>query len=249
MIDTHMHLDDDLYEIDAFSILNRSREKNIEKFILGSATLEENLYNEKIANLEDDVYFTCGYHPSECNSYDLQLIEDIIKRSKKVVGVGEIGLDFHYGKEDMEKQLELFKKQLSIAEKYNLPVVIHTRDAMELTYEILKEYKVKGVIHCFCGSVEMAKKFIDLGFYLGIGGVVTFKNSKLIEVIRKLGIDNIVLETDSPYLSPIRGEVNYPENVILVAKFLADHLNISLDVIKEKTNFNAVSLFKLNEKK
>ena len=136
---------------------------------------------------------------------------------------------------------------MKLAEKYNKPVVIHTRDAIEDTYQILKKHKVKGVIHCFSGSYEMALKFIDLGFYLGIGGVITFKNSKLKDTVLKIGLEHIVLETDSPYLSPepYRGKKNGPQNIYHIAKYLADLFDTDLKKVEEITSKNATSLFDL----
>ena len=164
----------------------------------------------------------------------------------RVVAVGEIGLDYHYGKEDMEDQKELFRRQLDLAKKYNKPVVIHTRDAFLDTYNILREYNLSGVIHCFSGSLEVAKQYLDLGYYLGIGGVVTFKNSKLKDVIKEIGLGRVVFETDSPYLSPIRGEKNEPGNVKLVCEFISDLLGLSFDEVANITSNNVINLFRLN---
>ncbi len=129
--------------------------------------------------------------------------------------------------------------------KYYKPVVIHTRDAVLDTYNILKEYKLSGVIHCFSGSLEVAKDYINLGYYLGIGGVVTFKNSKLKDVVKEIGLDKIVFETDSPYLSPLRGEKNEPSNVKLVCEFVSELLNISFDKTATIVSSNSIELFNL----
>ncbi len=141
----------------------------------------------------------------------------------------------------------MFKRQLDIAKNYNLPVVIHTRDAFLDTYNILKEYDLKGIIHCFSGSLEVAKKYINLGYYLGIGGVVTFKNSNLKEVVKKIGIDNIVLETDSPYLSPFRGKKNEPANIKYICEYLTKIFDLSYDEVAEKTTLNAKSVFDIKK--
>ena len=145
-------------------------------------------------------------------------MENIISSVTKVVGVGEIGLDYHYDNTYKEKQRDLFEKQLILAEKYNLPVVIHTRDATEDTINILKKHNSSGIIHCFSGSYETARIYLNLGYKLGIGGVVTFKNSKLPEVLRKISIDDIVLETDSPYLcpEPFRGKQNSSKYIPII---------------------------------
>ena len=174
------------------------------------------------------------------------LLEEQLKH-KKVVGVGEIGLDYHYGKEDRDKQIELFEKQLKIAEKNILPVVIHSRDATEDTINILKKYNVRGVMHCFSGSIETAKIYTSMGFLLGIGGVVTFKNSNLFKVVEEVGIENIVLETDSPYLTPepFRGKKNSSKYIPYIAKRIAEILNISVEEVGKITSNNASSMFDL----
>ena len=158
----------------------------------------------------------------------------------------DFGLDYHYGKDDKKLQIEAFKKQISIAKKYNLPVVIHTRDAMQDTYNILKDSGVIGVIHCFSGSEEMANKFIKLGFYLGIGGVVTFSNSKLAEVVKNIDLSHIILETDSPYLSPFRGKRNEPKNIKVIAEKIALIKGMGVNDVAQITSNNVVRLFDLD---
>ena len=148
---------------------------------------------------------------------------------------------------NIDKQKEYFIKQLELAEKYDLPVVIHSRESIQDIYDILKEHHNRGVIHCCSGSIEMAKLFIDLGFYLGIGGVLTFKNSKLKEVVNELTLDNIVLETDSPYLAPepYRGHTNYPKNIKIVAQALRKIKEVSLDEVTTKTTDNVNRIYNL----
>ena len=156
-------------------------------------------------------------------------------------------MDYHYGKENIEKQKELFIYQLDLATKYDLPVVIHSRDATQDTIDILKQYNLKGDIHCFSGSLETAKIYINMGYYLGIGGVVTFKNSNLYKVIIEIGIDNIILETDSPYLSPepLRGTKNSSKNIPIIAKKIADTLGTDINEVSRVTSSNAINLFDL----
>ena len=163
------------------------------------------------------------------------------------MGIGEIGLDYYYTKDNKEKQISLFKKQLSLAEKLSMPVVIHSREAFLDTYQLLSNFKGTGVIHCFTSNIENANKYIKLGFKLGIGGVLTFKNSNLKEVIRKIDLKSVVLETDSPYLSPepFRGKKNTPSNVVLVAERIAEIKNLSLKEVGRITTLNASELFDL----
>ena len=198
----------------------------------------------------EDVYVSIGYHPSEA---DTTTIEDIIRleeqiKNSKVVAIGEIGLDYHYGKDNIQKQQYLFRRQLAMADRHSLPVVIHSRDATLDTINILKEFpNVKGDIHCFSGSLETAKIYLSMGYYLGIGGVVTFKNSKLSSVIKEIGLDNILLETDSPYLTPEpnRGKKNSSKYIPDIAKYLAETLNITIDEVSKKTIENTYALFDL----
>lgn len=249
LIDTHLHLLDCDNDID--DIVNEAVNNNVKYFIVAGTNVEDNFKNIKILKKYENVFLTLGYHPEvvdEIGEADLVSLErSILDNRKKVVGIGEIGLDYYYTKENRKKQIELFRKQLFIAKKYDLPVVIHSRDAINDTYEILNEMGInKGIIHCFSGSYEMAKKFIDLGFYLGIGGVITFKNSNLKEVIKQISMDNIVFETDSPYLSPYRGEKNEPKNILFIANFVKDLYGCSLNNVEEVTTKNVIKLFDLN---
>lgn len=198
-----------------------------------------------------NVYGTIGIHPSEIDTVskvDLDFIENHINDSK-IVGIGEIGLDYHFDKSKIDEQKTLFEYQLSLAEKYHKPVVIHSRDAIEDTYNILKPHKIKSVIHCFSSSYEMAKKFVELGSKLGIGGVVTFKNSsKLKEVVEKIDLEHFLLETDSPYLAPepYRGQKNKPIYTLLVAEKIAEIKEIPVEKVINTTTNTAINQFDLN---
>lgn len=248
-IDTHCHLSSDYYDnID--KVILENKENGIDKIIISGCSkleIESSLY---YINKYNDIFATIGFHPDQAGEIsldDISELENQIVNNKKIVGIGEIGLDYHYGKDAKEKQIELFECQLKLAEKLNLPVVIHTRNATSDTINILKKYKVKGVIHCFSGSLETANLYIKMGFKLGIGGVLTFKNSKLYQVIEKISLDSILLETDSPYLSPepYRGTVNSSKNVVLVAKKLADIKNTNLNEISKITIQNTYNIFDL----
>ena len=246
LIDTHLHLFNEDYDID--EVISRAKDAGVKYLIVSGSDLVDNKFNEKLLDTYDNVFLSVGYHPScalDVSDEDLNYLEDLIKLDR-VVAIGEIGLDYHYGKDDRNEQIELFRFQLDLAVRYNLPVVIHTRDAFLDTYNILKEYNLKGVIHCFSGSVEVAKKYLSLGYYLGIGGVVTFKNSKLKDVVKEIGLSKIVLETDSPYLSPYRGEVNEPCNVRYICDFISEYLEISSDEVSLVTTGNACRLFDLD---
>ncbi len=247
-IDTHFHLskEDNIKEI-----VDTAKEDGINLLIVsGCDKLGIKVAITAIDKYEN-IYATVGYHPSETDfvkEEDLLILEKLILNNKKIVGLGEIGLDYHYENIDREKQKALFIKQLNLASKLKVPVVIHSRDAFHDTLEILSRYQLKGIMHCFSGSRENALSYLNLGYLLGIGGVVTFKNSKLSEVLKGISLNNLVLETDSPYLSPIRGETNSPKNVKLVAKKLAEIYNISIDDVAKITSRNASLLFDLGAK-
>lgn len=245
LIDTHCHIgkNDDIEKI-----IKTSRLNGVELIILGGCNYDDNLYNLELSKKYKNVFATIGYHPDVCSlisSLDLSKLKEQINNNF-VVGIGEVGLDYHYSTNEKDKQIDLFRKQLDIAKEYNLPVVIHSRDATLDTINVLKNYNLKGIIHCFSGSYETALEYINMGYKLGIGGVVTFKNSKLKDVVLKVGLKNIVLETDSPYLSPFRGEKNVPANVKVIAEFLACLFNVSVETIEDETCKNVFSIFNID---
>ena len=251
LIDTHCHLSREDYD-DIDLVIKENRENGIGKIVVSACTKESILECLEYIEKYDDVYLTIGFHPSETESYnndELKFLRETIKNNKKIVGVGEIGLDYHYGKDDQLKQIEMFIDQMKLAGDLNLPVVIHSRDATEDTIKILKEFpNVTGVIHCFSGSVETAKIYIKMGYKIGIGGVVTFSNSKLFEVVEAVGIENIVLETDSPYLTPVpyRGKKNSSKYIPFFAEKISEILKISVENVSLETTKNACSVFDLN---
>ena len=249
-IDTHCHLSLEDYD-DIDLIVSENLDSGVSKMIVSACTKESIVESLGFAKKYDCVYLTIGYHPSEVltiTDADLLTLEDFLLEEPKVVGIGEIGLDYHYGKENRKEQLVLFEKQLALAEKHHLPVVIHSRDALSDTIELLKKYPdVQGIMHCFSGSLETAKIFIKMGFYLGIGGVITFKNSRLSEVVQQLGLEYLVLETDSPYLTPqpYRGKKNSSKYLPLIAQRIADVCQVDLEQVAKVTSENASKLFDL----
>ena len=248
-IDTHCHLSMEDY-LDIDKVIEENKDASVDKIVVSGCSKES---IDEVMDLKDKydmVYVTIGYHPEYADTVtesDLDYLKSLLGE-KKVVGIGEIGLDYHYTKENKDKQLWLFEEQLKIADAFNLPVVIHSRDATMDTINILKKYKVKGIIHCFSGSLETANIYISMGFLLGIGGVVTFKNSKLKDVVKEVPLESIVLETDSPYLAPVpfRGKINSSKYLEFIANFIADIKNISVDELAEITSRNASSLFDFN---
>lgn len=243
--DTHCHLYKEYYE-DIDEIIKNAKENKVDRYIVDGCNSSS---NKEVMELieKDGVYGTLGIHPEELESFkedDLNFIENNINNFK-IIAIGEIGLDYHYCKETKEEQIKLFERQLSLAEKYNLPVVIHSREATEDTINCLKKYNVNGVIHSFSGSLETAKIYIKMGFILGINGVITFKNCNLKNVIKEIDLDNIILETDSPYLTPVpyRGKQNDPSKIIDIARFVSELHNISLEELAEITNLNIKRIF------
>lgn len=248
-IDTHCHLSKEDYE-DIDKIIEDNRINYVDKIIVSGCTRDSIVEALDLLNKYDDVYVTIGYHPSEAlitTDEDLKLLKKQLKNNR-VVGVGEIGLDYHYGKEDIEQQKTLFRKQLEIAQELSLPVVIHSRDATFDTINILKEFPdVKGDIHCFSGSIETARIYVSMGYKLGIGGVVTFKNSTLPKVVEEIGLSNIVIETDSPYLTPepFRGKQNSSKYLSLIADKIADIFDLPIEDVSKRLLENTYELFDL----
>ena len=247
LVDTHCHMS---LTDDIDSIIMDAEKNNVLKFIISGCDKKSIRDGLEIIYRYPSVFMTIGFHPDEVDDLtdkDITDLEVLIKTNKKIVGIGEIGLDYYHNDMNKEVQKNFFEKQIELAEKYDLPVVIHSRDSIQDVYDILKNHKCRGVIHCFSGSIEMAKLFIDLGFYLGIGGVLTFKNSKLKDVVKELSLDNIVLETDSPYLAPepYRGHTNYPKNIKIVATELRKIKEVTLDEVMEKTTGNVNKIYNL----
>lgn len=252
LVDTHCHLDSDEYNGDLENILN-TLEKEIEFCVNIGCDMKSCKSSIELAKKYDFIYATVGIHPiyiSEIKDDDIKTLEKYISQDK-VVAIGEIGLDYYWMKDSKDIQKKWFRFQMELAKKYNKPVVIHSRDAMEDTIEILKEYpEISGVIHCYPGSVESAKEIIDR-YYLGIGGVLTFKNAKkMVDVVKEIPLERIVLETDSPYLTPVphRGERNTPVNVKYVAEKIAEIKGISVDEVYRVTLENSKKLYRIEEK-
>ena len=246
-IDVHCHLDSNYYD-DIDKVINNAKKNNVNKLIYNGCNKKSNKEVIKLIYKYDSVYGAVGYHPTELddvNEKDYELLESLLS-NKKIVAIGEIGLDYHYPDTNKEKQKYAFRRQLELAEKHNIPVIVHSRDAIQDTFDIMSEYNIKGVIHCFSGSVEMAKEFIKKGFLISVGGIITFKNAKnIIEVIKNIDLSYVLLETDSPYLTPepFRKEQNEPMYIPIIASKIADILNVSIEEVSSKTTDNAKRLF------
>lgn len=250
MIDTHSHLFDIAFVHDLDQCINRCIEAKVHKIILVGFSKETNELAQKLAQRYSIFYPTAGLHPSEADQNyekELKALEKYIK-THKIYAIGECGLDYHYGKENEVEQKILFEGQVLLAIKYNLPLIVHMRDATLDTYTILKKYKgkVKGVMHCYSGSLEMALEFMGLGFYISLGGPVTFKNAKESKRIAQLmDIKRLLIETDCPYLAPVpyRGQRNESSYVVKVAEEIAKLRNIELEEVERITEQNAIQLF------
>ena len=247
--DTHCHILHNCY-YNVEDLIENLENNNIKRIITNGYNLQTNQDVLILSSSYPNVYGALGIHPDNINENindTIKLIEDNIN-NRKIIAIGEIGLDYYHNKDNKEQQIEMLEIFLNLAEKYNLPVIIHNREATDDLLRILKKHHTKGIIHCFSGSPETAKEYIKLGFKLGIGGVVTFKNSKLSETLKQIPLESILLETDSPYLTPhpLRGMPNEPLYLTFVANKLTEIYNIPLNKLVEQLEINFQELFDIN---
>ena len=246
-IDTHCHMVKEYYD-DMDKYVSNCTLNNVKKIIVNATDKKSCLEVLELVKKYDIVYGALGFHPTELDEVgeeDFDWLEEVINNDK-IVAIGEIGLDYHYDNIDKEKQICFFKRQLEIAVKYNKPIIVHTRDSIQDTYDILKKYNVKGVIHCYSGSLEMAREFIKLGYYIGIGGISTFKNaSNIINVIKNIDLEYIVLETDSPYLTPVpyRKYKNESMYIPLISKKISEIKEVEEELVMNTTTESACRIF------
>ena len=253
IIDTHCHLDDTRYDDDIQSVIKNALDNKVDKIIIPGADINDLPKAAKIANSNSNIYFAAGVHPYEIDGYDESMIRKFAK-DPKCVAIGECGLDYFRLPDDnvdeyKSKQKDIFISQIKLAIELNLPLIIHIRDANEDSLTILKEYEDKlvgGVLHCFNASpilLELSSKF-----YYGIGGVLTFKNAKkLVEILPKIPLNRLLIETDAPYLTPEphRGKRNEPAFTTFVADKMSDILGMRRDEIEGLTTQNAIRLFRI----
>lgn len=260
MIDTHCHLNmitDKNGEIDFIKIeqiLKNMYDNGVEIAITIGSNLDDSKIGIQIASKYKNIYCAVGVHPEGVDEFNLDKLESLVKQninSGKLVAIGEIGLDYYWRKDNKLEQIKIFKQQIELAKKYNLPIIVHCREAFGDCLEILRQYSPflnGGVIHCYSGSIEWAKEVINLGFLISFTGVVTYSNAKNVQEVAKwVDNDKFMVETDSPFLSPVpfRGKENCPSNVVYVAKFIAELKNISYNNIDKITTKNAKNLFKI----
>lgn len=249
LIDSHCHLLSSEYE-DVDKEIKSAISSGVKKIIINGINLKTSIEAVNLSNRYKEVYAAVGIGPEEVVNVTKDEIKEIDNLCKldKVIGVGEIGLDYYWTTETKDMQVKVFKDMLKIAQKHNLPVIVHNRNATNDIYKYLKEYNVNGIMHCFSGSVETAREFIKLGFLIGIGGVITFKNAKkLKEVVNAIDLENMSLETDSPYLSPEpnRGKKNNPSNLKFIVKKISEIKHCSEEKVIFKTGENVCTKFDL----
>lgn len=251
LIDSHTHLDFRHYNSDREEVIQRAQEKGVQVIINVGADLSSSMASLSLAEKYDHIYATVGVHPHEAKQVKgnvIQRLKEFLARDK-VVAIGETGLDFHYNNSPRDIQERVFRTQIRLAHQFHLPLVIHSRESDERLLTILKEEKaeeVGGVIHCFHGDRSRAQEFLEMGFYLGLGGVITFPKAKEIrKAIPSLPLSRILLETDAPYLTPIphRGKRNEPAYVLHVAEEISRLMGIPLHQVAEKTSENTRQLF------
>lgn len=251
MIDTHSHINM-IEGLSLDEIIKNAFDNGIDKIIVPSAYPADMENIMDLVNKYDNVYGMLGIHPSEVKGWDDSFIEKIKNYAKnsKIAAIGEIGLDYYWDKSFNDLQKEVFIKQIKLANELNLPIDIHDREAHKDTYDIIQEHNngSKVIMHCFSGSVEFARECVKAGFYLGIGGVVTFKNAvKMKEVAKDIPLERILLETDAPYLTPVpfRGKENQPAYVKYVAEEIASLRGISVEEVAQITTENAKTVFNI----
>lgn len=253
LIDTHAHLTDEKYKDNLNDIIAKFEENRLEKVFTVAYNKQTIIDCVNLAEKHDNIYAIIGIHPDEVNDYDEETIALLEKYSSnpKVIGIGEIGLDYHYENYDKEHQKEVFIAQIKLAHKLGLPIAIHNRDSIGDCMEILKNHREYlthgGVVHCYSESVEIYKEIKKLGLKISFGGILTFKNSVTApQVCQIADLGDIIIETDCPYLTPhpYRGQVNEPKYVSLVAQKIAEIKGISYDKVVDITKENALNLFK-----
>jgi len=253
-IDSHAHLDDPRFNLDRQALIRTLKDNKIDLVINVGADEKSSRTTLDLANNHENIYAVVGVHPHSAKDLEKSGLEPIIQmaKEKKVIAIGEIGLDYYYDNSPRDIQMKWFKKQLDLAIDLNLPVVIHSRDADKDTFDTIKEAVdkggLRGIMHCYSGSVEMAREYMKIGFYISLGGPVTFKNARVPKAVAKeIPLDRLLIETDCPYLTPepYRGKRNEPMFVRYVANAIAELRGLSIEEIAKVTTENTKRLFDL----
>ena len=250
IFDTHSHYDDKQFNADRAELFKTIEQSGVCNIVSCGCDIETTEFNKKLSDEYGFLYFAAGFHPECLEGYELSDLEKIkaYAQCEKCVAIGEIGLDYHWMSSSKEKQKDFFISQIELAKELDMPVIVHDREAHGDTLDILKETKPKGVVHCFSGSKEMAKEIIRLGMYIGLNGVVTFKNArKSLEVVKEIPLDRLVLETDCPYLAPepMRGKRNDSSLIPYIAEKIANELDMDAQALLDRTAENAKKLYNL----
>lgn len=252
MIDSHVHLDDEAFNEDREDIIKSLGENGIELVINNSSDLPSSERSVELANKYENIYAAIGVHPHEARTYDDEVEKRLIELSgdKKVLAIGEIGLDYYYDNSPRNVQKEVFKRQIELAARLKKNIVIHSRDAAKDTFDILKEahekYDFTALIHCFSQSVDMMREYLKMGDYIALGGAVTFKNAKTPkEVAKAVDLDRLLLETDCPYMTPVpyRGKRNEPKLVKFTCQYIADLRQMDALELEKITGENTKRFF------
>ena len=251
LIDSHAHLDDERFDGDRDILIKSLKSNKLELVINIGADFQSSINSIELAKQYDNIYASIGVHPHSASEVTEETLDKFREMAKeeKVVAIGEIGLDYYYDNSPRDLQRKWFREQLKLAKELDLPVIIHSRDATQETFDIIKEAQdgsLRGVLHCFSGSVEVAMEYIKLGFYISIGGPVTFKNARVVkEVAEAVPLDKLLIETDCPYLTPepYRGKRNEPMFVKYVAQKIAEIKDINFEELAKATNKNTKELF------
>ena len=245
---TNTHLNSEQLYSDRDLYVTNALNHNVSHMVVVGYDVESSKKAIQIAHEYPFIYATVGISPNDCKDTtdeDLKIIEQLIQ-DPRAVALGEIGLDYYWDEVPRDKQKDIFIKQIEMAKRFDKPIVIHARDAYEDTYNILKESAHRGIMHCYSGSYDMARRYVELGFAISLAGPVTFKNAKVPkEVATKIGIDHLMIETDCPYLAPhpFRGKLNEPANVVYIAQEVAKLKNMEIEDVARITAFNAKKMF------
>lgn len=252
IFDTHAHYADHAFDEDRESVLAELPSKGVKLVMLASSSVEDTVENSELSKQYGYVYAASGVHPEsvETNPENyLEIVEKTILENPKIRAVGEIGLDYHYEGFDRERQKELFCRQIELAQRLGMPIIVHSRDAAEDTLNILKKYKPKGVVHCFSGSAETAEEILKLGMYIGFTGVITFKNAKkAVRALEAVPLDRLLLETDCPYMAPVpfRGKRCDSSMILYTAQKAAEIKGVTLEELLDTTLENGKRMYNIN---
>ncbi len=249
-LDSHCHINDEAFKDDLNDVLDRMALNDVSKAMIISNSFEEYERALNIKHPKISFKHSLGIYPGDVNEIDEDKFNQFSKlyEDNKCIAIGEIGLDYYWNKDNKDKQKEIFERQLELSIKLNKPVIIHSRDAIQDTYDLMKKYRTKAVMHCYSDSAEMAKEFVKLGYYISLSGTLTWKNAKEpLRVIREIPLDKLLIETDCPYLtpSPNRGKRNEPSYVVYTGKKICEELHIDEESFKIQLNKNYDELFGL----